>query len=154
MKKVIAIISIVLFSVDQIIKTLAFNYLTNIKIVPGFLSLIYAKNEGVAFSLLSGNRIFIIMLSLILIFALIYILYKDHLSKNDNSLLTSVSYGLLFGGIFGNLFDRVLRGYVIDYIAINIFGHSLPIFNLADIGITIGVILMFIDVIFDKEKNK
>lgn len=154
MKKKISIISIILFSLDQIIKTLAFNYLTHISIISGFLSLTYAKNEGVAFSMLSGNRIFIILLSIVLIFILIYFLYKDYLVKNIDNKLIAVSYGLLFGGIFGNLFDRILRGYVIDYISMNIFGYSFPIFNLADILITIGVILMFIDVIFDKEKNK
>lgn len=154
MKKKILVISIVLFCLDQIIKTLAFNYLTSIKIIPGVLSLIYAKNEGVAFSLLSGNRIFIILLSLLLIFVLLYFLYKDYISKNRNSNLISVSYGLLLGGIFGNLFDRVLRGYVIDYIAFNIFGYSFPIFNLADILITFGVILMLVDMIFFDKKDE
>lgn len=154
MKKKISIIAVVLFSLDQIVKTLAFNYLTHISIIPGFLSLTYAKNDGVAFSMLSGNRIFIILLSIVLVLILVYFLYKDYLIKNINNKLIAVSYGLLFGGIFGNLFDRILRGYVIDYISMNIFGYSFPIFNLADILITIGVMLMFIDIIFNKENSK
>lgn len=154
MKKKILVVSIVLFCLDQIVKTLAFNYLTNVSIIPGFLSFIYAKNEGVAFSLLSGNRIFIIVTSILLIFSLIYLLYKEHLSTNDDSNLSSISYGLLFGGIFGNLFDRILRGYVIDYISLNIFGYSFPIFNLADVFITVGVILMIINMIASPEERK
>lgn len=154
MKKKILVISIILFCLDQIIKTLAFNYLTSINIIPGVLSLIYAKNEGVAFSLLSGSRIFIILISFVLIFILIYFLYKDYICKNKYNNLTIVSYGLLFGGIFGNLFDRILRGYVIDYISLNIFGYSFPIFNLADIFITVGVILMIIDMIVSTKNSK
>ena len=66
-----------------------------------------------------------------------------------------VIYGLLFGGIIGNLFDRILRGYVIDYISLNIFNYSFPIFNIADIAITIGVILMIVYILFfESNENK
>lgn len=154
MKKKIIVISILCFCMDQVVKTLAFNYLTSVRIIPGFLSFVYAKNDGVAFSMLAGNRIFIIITSILLIFALIYLLYKEHLSKGEDSRSSSISYGLLFGGIFGNLFDRILRGYVIDYISLNIFGYSFPIFNLADVFITIGVILMIIDMIATPKNSK
>ena len=93
--------------------------------------------------MLSGNKVFIITLSLCLTFILIYYLKKD-VKQNNNGKLNSIAYGLLFGGIIGNLFDRLVRGVVIDYISFNIFGYRFPIFNIADITIIIGVILMIL----------
>lgn len=142
LKKKIFIISLFVFLVDQIIKALATKYLTYRSLIPGILSLIYAKNEGVAFSMFWGNRWFIIILSVLLMAILLWILNKDYLKEKKESKLKNFTFGILIGGIFGNLFDRVLRGYVIDYVALNIFGYSFPIFNLADVFITIGVILM------------
>ena len=53
------------------------------------------------------------------------------------------THSLLLGGILGNLLDRIVNGYVIDYISLNIFGYHFPIFNFADICIVISVILIF-----------
>lgn len=153
MKNKIIIISLIAVIIDQIIKILATTYLTNISIIPGFLSLVYAKNEGVAFSMLWGNKWFIIIISILLLGVLIYILNKEYLSKNENNTLKNIMFGLLFGGILGNLIDRIIRGYVVDYISLNIFGYSFPIFNLADVFITIGVILMIVYTIIDDKKT-
>ena len=65
-----------------------------------------------------------------------------------------VTFGFLIGGILGNLFDRIFRGYVVDYVSISLFGYSFPIFNLADVLITIGVILMIICSILDDKRKK
>lgn len=131
-------------------------YLTNVNLIPGFLSLIYAKNEGVAFSMFWGNRWFIIITSILLVSFLLWTLNKEYLKNKKENALKNFTFGILIGGIFGNLFDRILRGYVIDYISLNLFGYSFPIFNLADVFITIGVILMLIFFIKEdslKEKN-
>lgn len=151
MKKKIFIISLFVLLFDQIIKALATKYLTNMSIIPGVLSLIYAKNEGVAFSMFWGDRWFIIILSVLLIAILLWILNKDYLKEKKENKLKNFTFGVLIGGIFGNLFDRVLRGYVIDYVALNIFGYSFPIFNLADVFITVGVILMILNLKEEKE---
>ena len=71
------------------------------------------------------------------------------LSKEDKKYLegfslTNTAYGLLLGGILGNLLDRIIRGYVTDYVSLNIVGYHFPIFNLADVCITLGVILLSI----------
>lgn len=144
MKKKIFIISLVAFLIDQIIKMLATKYLTMVSLIPGFLSLIYAKNEGVAFSMLWGNRWIIVVISVLLVIFLISTLNKEYLKNKENNNLMNFTFGILIGGIFGNLFDRIFRGYVIDYVSLNIFGYSFPIFNLADVFITLGVILMLI----------
>lgn len=143
MKRKITLIAGIVFIIDQLIKNIVKAYLSRVVVIPNFFELIYAENDGVAFSMLSGNKVFIITLSLCLTFILIYYLKKD-VKQNNDGRLNSIAYGLLFGGIIGNLFDRLVRGVVIDYISFNIFGYRFPVFNIADITIIIGVILMII----------
>lgn len=154
MKKNIAIISFIALIIDQIIKFICIHYLKdNLIIIPGFLSLTYAENSGVAFSLLSGNKILIILISLILIFLLLYYIYNDYIKLNKKSKYKEILYGLLLGGILGNLIDRIIHGVVIDYASLNIFGYRFPIFNLADTFITITVILIFINYILENKNE-
>ena len=61
-----------------------------------------------------------------------------------------MAFGLLYGGIIGNLIDRMLYGYVIDFLDFKIFNFNYPVFNIADIGIVIGILLLII-AIFKKE---
>lgn len=63
------------------------------------------------------------------------------------STLEKISYIFLTGGIIGNLIDRIIYGYVVDYLRFIIFDYNFPIFNLADICITIGVILLIINML-------
>lgn len=149
MKKKIFIIALITFVIDQIIKSLSLVYLINIPIIPNILSLTYAKNYGIAFSMLREKRIIIIAISILLISFLIYVLKKDYISKNKDTWLVNIAFGILFGGILGNLFDRIVRGFVIDYINVSFFS----IFNLADIAITFGVVLLIIDNIKESKNN-
>lgn len=149
MKKKIFIIALITFVIDQIIKSLSLVYLINIPIIPNILSLTYAKNYGIAFSMLLEKRIIIIVISILLISFLIYVLKKDYILKNKDTWLANIAFGILFGGIVGNLFDRIVRGFVIDYINVSFFS----IFNLADIAITFGVILLIIDNIKESKNN-
>lgn len=153
MIKKISVLTVILVIVDQIVKFLASTYLNYIDVIPKFLYLSLEKNYGVAFSMLWNNRLLILIISLLLILFLIYLLNKDYLSKGKNNKLLNVTYGLLFGGILGNLIDRIVRGYVIDYIGVYIFNYKFPVFNLADSFITIGVILMIIST-FKEEKRQ
>lgn len=149
MKIKIFIIALITFAIDQIIKSLSLVYLINIPIIPNILSLTYAKNYGIAFSMLKEKRIIIIAISILLISFLIYVLKKDYISKNKDTCLVNIAFGILFGGILGNLFDRIVRGFVIDYINVSFFS----IFNLADIAITFGVVLLIIDNIKESKNN-
>lgn len=148
MKKKIALYTSIILITDQIIKYFVSNYLENIVVIKNVLSFTLVKNNGVAFSALSGNRIFIVILSIILIGFIFYFLQKDYINKGKHNNLVIISFSLLLGGTFGNLIDRVFRGYVIDYINISFFS----IFNLADICITLGVILLTIDTLFENKK--
>ena len=60
---------------------------------------------------------------------------------------------MLLGGILGNLSDRILFGYVKDFISLYIFGYSFPVFNIADICIVVGVIILIISILRGEDKN-
>ena len=104
-------------------------------------SLEYVKNYGAAFNLFSGNRIFLSLVSIIIsILLLFFILRKNNLYNLD-----LYSYSLILGGTLGNGLDRIYKGYVIDYISLNFV--NFPVFNIADISINIGFILILYSLI-------
>lgn len=120
--------------------------------IPGLIDFVYVKNTGAAFSFLAEKSYGIILLSCISVIfcaaVIIYIVKK----KPDNKLyLTALS--LMFSGAFGNVIDRLFRGYVVDFIETKFM--SFPVFNIADIAITTGAVLMIIYVIFfDKKESE
>lgn len=142
MKKIVATcILCVIF--DQLIKLIIAKEMvlnTSINIINSFFKITYVRNYGAAFSILSGNRIFLILVTLL---ALVFI-YFIFIKNQNNKTLDNILYGILFGGIIGNLIDRIINSYVIDYLDFNIFGYNFPIFNFADICIVISVILIVI----------
>lgn len=143
MKKKIVFISAVCLIVDQLSKALLEHFLElnqSIDIVPSFFSITYVRNEGAAWSLFSGNQVFLILMS----FIALYIIYTYFIKNKFLNTLELWSYGLLLGGIFGNLIDRVFRGFVTDFFDFTIFNYHFPVFNIADIGIVIGVFLTII----------
>lgn len=150
MKKIIYLIAGIGIIVDQITKFLASIYLDNIDIIPGFFSLTYVENKGAAWGILNNSTIVLVGISVIVLL----IISKYISSTIEFTKLSVVSYGLLIGGIFGNLIDRIFRGFVIDFLNFNILGYNFPVFNIADTMIVIGVILMFIEVIGDTYGNK
>ena len=153
MKKMTIFIIILFTFLDQVIKYMVSTTNINSVVIPNFLSLSYAQNDGVAFSMLSGSRIFIIILSIILIFVLTNIVKNDYKKNKDKNMLL-LSYGLLLSGILGNLIDRIIRGVVVDYISIRIFNYQYPIFNFADMLITVGIIIFIIVSCTNSKKEK
>ena len=101
-----------------------------------------------AFSILTNQRLFLIIVSIIsIILILIYI------SKNKvNKKIEIIAYSLLLGGILGNLYDRIFIGYVIDFFDFTIFDYNFAIFNLADSFIVIAIILFIIDTFWGDRK--
>mgnify|MGYP002288765285 FL=1 len=145
------IISIILLCIDQISKLLVVNLLTktdSITIIKNFFYLTYINNDGAAFSILVGKRIFLILIAVLVIVMLIRYIKKNNIQNK----LELVSISLIIGGSLGNLMDRVVRGYVIDFLDFKIFNYNFPIFNLADTFIVIGVILLLLKEI-RKENN-
>ncbi len=150
MKKVIYLIAGIGITLDQIVKLLVCRYLTDKVIIPHFFNLTYVENTGGAWGILSNNMIILICISVITLLIINKYIYSNTLITK----LSSISYGLLIGGIFGNLLDRIFRGYVVDFLNFNIFGYNFPVFNIADILIVVGVIIMVIEVLGDLNGNK
>lgn len=149
-KKNIYYISIILLILDQIIKIIIQKNMSlyqEIILIPNFFSLNYVKNTGAAFSILQNNSSILLIISFLSVIILNYYIIKE---KNITK-LSKISFGLLLGGIYGNLLDRIIYRSVIDYLSFSILNYSFPIFNLADIGITIGVGLIIIETILKKE---
>lgn len=141
MKK-IGIISLIVIIIDRILKVLVTNnFALNVrnKIIDGFFYITNCHNEGAAFSLFSGNVLFLIFITLIVLFLIYRTINKENVNK-----IGILAYGLLLGGILGNLYDRIFYGYVIDYLDFRIFKFNFAIFNLADAAIVIGAILLIV----------
>lgn len=143
MYKRLTIYSIILIVIDQVIKLVVNSSLKlyeSITIIKNFFNITYVQNKGAAWSILSGNRFFLIGIAIIALFLIFMFFVKNKkLSK-----LEIIFYSLLIGGIVGNLIDRVIYGYVVDYLDFNIFGYNFPIFNFADICIVISVVLILV----------
>ena len=140
MKKIF-IISIFLIILDFISKLLIINFLkVDLFLIPNFLYLTYVTNTGTFWGLFSNINLFFIVLSITILIALIYIIVK----KITLNKLNTILYSLVISGIIGNLIDRIIRGYVVDFIGIKIFNYNFPIFNFADIYIVIGVLLFIL----------
>lgn len=111
-------------------------------IIPNFLAFIRLNNHGAAYNILSGQRLFFLIITVIAIVVLLFLLIK----YGRKSHFLGVSLSLLLAGALGNALDRLLHGYVVDMIYLNIF--NLPflnfICNFADILITSGVVLLII----------
>lgn len=141
MYKKLFIYTIIFVFIDQLSKGLiniGMNLNQSIEIIPNFLNLTYVHNTGAAFSIFEGAKWFFIITAIIVL-NIIYIFFiKDKELKNSEIVI----YSLLISGIIGNLIDRVVFGYVIDFIDVNIFNFA--IFNLADSFIVIAVILLLI----------
>lgn len=119
-----------------------------------FFNLTYVHNTGAAFSFLSGQngwqRWFFSILAVVM--SLVMILWIKRLK--DNETLLGVSLSLILGGAIGNLIDRLVYGYVIDFLDVYYHSWHWPAFNVADSAITIGVGLMLIDSFRSKSEEK
>ena len=144
-------ITCIVLLLDQIVKIIVNNCMTlydEIKIIPNFFSIYYVKNTGAAFSILENNTTFLIFLTVIFIL----IIHKYIKNETNITKLSSISFGLILGGMFGNLIDRIIHAGVIDYLSFEFFSYGFPIFNIADIGITLGVSIMLIEMLLEKKR--
>ena len=96
-------------------------------------------NTGGAFGVFQDSTLLLVGITIVFLILFIYFLEKNKITNFEKT-----CYGLMLGGILGNLVDRSLRGYVVDFLSFNIFGYDFPIFNLADSFIVIGLFLSII----------
>lgn len=135
-----------LILIDQLLKILTVQYLNEpVTIINNLLQLNYLKNYGVGFSMLNGNRFLILVISFGLIYYVLKMLNDIEMQKYQIPLLM-----ILAGGL-GNLIDRIVRGFVVDYVDVNIF--NFPVFNFADSILVLGAIAIII-MIVKEERGK
>ena len=100
----------------------------------------FVKNYGAAFNIFNGNRIFLSAISIVFSIILVYLILRNKPTKT----IEYYSYSFIFAGTFGNGIDRILNGFVIDFINLNII--NFPVFNIADISINIGFIFLIYNI--------
>jgi len=134
-------LSIFIVLIDQFTKYLMF-YNKKLFINKDFLlfKLDFVKNYGAAFNILSGSRIFLSLISILFSILFIYLIFR----KNTINLLDLYSYSFILGGTIGNGIDRIYKGFVVDFINLNII--NFPVFNIADISINIGFIILLYNI--------
>ena len=143
------LIALVIFILDQTTKYLIKSYVSPyeiIRVLP-FFNIVYVENIGSAFGMFKslGNVFFIIVAALAMVFVSILII-KD----KDNRL----SFSLILGGAAGNLTDRIIRGYVIDFLDMYVGRYHWPAFNVADSALTIGIFLIALGLFFEYKKTE
>lgn len=147
-------VAVIVFIIDRVSKTLVLAYLdTNAayQIFP-FLNFILAFNKGAAFSFLnnaSGWQGW--LFGLLAIFVSLAVLVRLKQVSHEQSWL-SIGLALIVGGALGNLTDRIMYGRVIDFIGLHAGPYYWPIFNLSDSAICIGAFMLFLDVLFSKQR--
>lgn len=161
--KLLLILAPAVFVLDQATKLAVLRWIelgSRIPIIPGFFDLVHFRNTGAAFGMLAGVRDglrvpFFYAVAVVAVIALAW-LYR---SLKDDERLMPVALALVFGGIAGNILDRLRLGSVVDFLSIHIgnavldftlFGRSVhwtlewPAFNVADSAITIAMVLLVI----------
>jgi signal peptidase II len=146
-------IALVVFSLDQLTKAWIFNnlplgsyfYPDSIEVVEGFFYIVHIGNEGAAWGMLSGYSGWLALFALVALYGI----YKIRHTLELNRPVMQLAFGLLVGGIVGNLVDRLIHGHVIDFLDFH-FPFQIPVimptgrypsFNIADCGIVIGVFI-------------
>ena len=134
-------LSIFIVLIDQFTKYLIF-YNHKFFLNKDFLlfKLDFVKNYGAAFNIFSGSRVFLSLISIFFSILLIYLIFRK---KTLNS-LDLYSYSFILGGTIGNGIDRIYKGFVVDFINLNII--NFPVFNIADISINIGFIILLYNI--------
>lgn len=146
-------LAVAIMVIDQITKCTAVAYLEvyQSEYVLPFFNLTLAFNRGAAFSFLSdtgyANYFFIAFASIV---SLVIVVMLARLESRK--VLGALSLSLVLGGAMGNLIDRVRLGFVVDFLDFHAGAYHWPAFNIADSAICVGVILMFVDVFFSKDK--
>ncbi|TCT14949.1 signal peptidase II [Natranaerovirga pectinivora] len=137
----------VLVGIDQITKYLAIEHLMNtrgIPIIKDVFELVYVENRGAAFGIMQNRVMFFVIITFAILGFIIY--YYNKIPKEKKYNYIRFCLILIVSGAIGNLIDRIFLGYVVDFIYFKLI--DFPVFNIADIYVTVGAILTFILIIF------
>lgn len=143
------LLSLLLAAGDQLLELLVVQYIKPVgsrTILPGLLSLDYVENRGAAFSMLEGQRWLFVSITLVICALIVFGMFQY---QNHNSFSWAASV-LIVGGGVGNLVDRVLHNYVVDYIHVSFFP---AIFNFGDCCVTVGAVFLIIHILFFVDRD-
>ncbi|MFV0479727.1 MAG: signal peptidase II [Anaerorhabdus sp.] len=152
MKKQNGLLFLIIVSLDLLTKHLVSQNIESfesVEVISGFFSLTYAKNTGAAWSLFSGRIGILTLISFVGIVGFC-ILYKMTDSKYR---WEKIAITMMIAGAFGNFYDRLVLGYVRDFLDFIIFNYDFPIFNVADTSLCLGVVLLMICTLLKKEED-
>ncbi|HEY2799846.1 MAG TPA: signal peptidase II [Chthoniobacterales bacterium] len=140
--RTIFFLTLPLYVLDQITKFLVLRFIDpsgqGVPLIPNFFRLVHVTNSGAAFGSFANNNGFFIVLSLVALVVVVFLLWR----RDPSDPWRHVALGLLLAGVLGNLTDRLLHGYVIDFLLFNLhvpFADPWPAFNVADSCICIAV---------------
>ena len=140
---IFAIINIIAIALDRYTKLLAKSHLKGNKpfvIIDKVLELIYTENRGAAFGIMQEKQLFFFIITAAVMLAILYVILRLPTDKRYIPLLIALSF--VFSGAVGNLIDRVTNSYVIDFIYF--MPINFPVFNVADIYVTLSAISLII----------
>lgn len=154
--RIIIYVSIVIFGfiLDRITKNIAsskliLGELKQVEIIPNLIYFSYVTNKGGAWSILSNATWLLTIFSAVSVGAISYYMFKSKIN-----IFYFVSCSMFIAGGLGNLYDRIVYGYVIDFIETYPFGYAFPIFNVADMFVVIAAIIMAVYMLFEEKKEK
>ncbi len=142
--------AVLIVVLDQITKYLFWSNGSNYQILDGYFNITLVKNAGAAFGMFQGGRAFFIAASVLAAILIAYLGMR--LPREDRA--RRVWLGLILGGALGNLIDRVRFGEVVDFLQIGFRGHYWPVFNVADIGVTVGATMLILYALLPKRAGR
>ncbi|MEE9367368.1 MAG: signal peptidase II [Pontiella sp.] len=150
----VLLIGLAILFLDQLTKQairLNLVYGESLPVMDGFFNLVYVRNDGAAWNILSGHGIILILIS----FSVLVLLVVYRRSFLQEQFSHKILLGLMIGGISGNLIDRIRFGWVTDFLDFEFGAYHYPSFNIADSAICIAVVLYIVtNVLADLEKKK
>jgi signal peptidase II len=144
-------VALPVFVLDQLVKLYIIRHLKlfeQIDLVPHWLAITYTLNSGAAFSLFATLAPAVREVMLDGLAAAAVVVLGVLLARGTRPPIVSAAFALIMGGAAGNLFDRVVRGRVVDFIYVHYYAWSYPVFNIADSAITIGVAIILLHSLF------
>ena len=151
MNKKTYVIAIFILLFDQISKSLIeiyFKLNESFVIVKDFFNITVAHNTGGAWSILNNHSYLFIIFSVVALIVLIRFMFQF-----KNNLRNNIAFACTVAGIMSNLADRLFLGYVRDFLDFKILGYDYPIFNIADIAIVVGVLLLIVAILKGEDKK-
>jgi signal peptidase II len=152
------LIAVLVVVLDRLTKGIVKTHISaydSITVIPGLFNIVHTENPGIAFGMLSNasgawRDVLLIGFSAVVLIAISIMLLRP--SSQRDSLLRA-ALGLILGGAFGNLYDRIVNGTVTDFVELHAGQHYFAAFNVADSAITVGACLLLLDMWWAKERR-